>query len=89
MLAPNQQNRLEALVTALTGVPRQSHPAHADELIEFLTHNRETEAIAFSVAKAAIHQKAFGETPGVRKFLGWASGQLSEADFKKACNFFA
>lgn len=88
MLPPDQQNRLEALLTALVGVPGQSHPVHADELIAFLTQHPQTEAIAFAVAKAGIHAKLFGETPGVRKLLDWASERLSQADFHRAVRFF-
>ena len=88
MLKPLLQERLESLVTALTGTPSSSRQEHAQELINFLSANHETEAIAYAVAKAAVHKRAFGKTLGVETFLFWASQQLSYPDFYKAFHFF-
>ncbi len=88
MLEPLQQDRLEALLTALIGVPRKSERSHATELINFLEQNYEIEAVAFAVAKASCHQKAFGETSGTKELLSWAKEHLSCADFEQAMNFF-
>lgn len=69
MLEPLEQDRLEALVTALVGVKGQSEHSHAVELIDFLQQNFEIEATAYAVAKSSCHQKLFGETPGTKEFL--------------------
>lgn len=88
VLEPLQEDRLEALVTALVGVEGQSELSHAVELIDFLQQNFEVEASAYAVAKASYHQRLFGETPGTRQLLDWASEHLSHFDFNLAKNFF-
>lgn len=88
MLEPLQQDRLEALVTALVGVPGQSEKSHAIELINFLEQNFEVEAVAYAVAVASCHGRAFGETPGTKQLLDWAKDQLSDFDTNMAINFY-
>lgn len=88
VFTPLQQYRIEALFTALVSIPGQSEKSHAIELIDFLEQNFEFEAIAYAVALASCHKRAFGETPGTQELLDWAREQLSDYGFNTAANFY-